>query len=196
MNILAGRGKAKENSLLDRNAIKVIVIGCIAIITALLIMSITSVMIMNNAVITKLKSNDLGNLAQSIGTVIEGKIDRAVDASLMMADDPVLIAWVKSGEKDETTGSLVQSKMVGQAGSLGYDTTFLVSNVTKRYWSFYNGKFGLLDTVSEDDPDDSWFFTTLAMKKSMRSISIIIRSFPILLCGSIPSWGTWSRLLL
>jgi len=153
------------DSLFDNNSIKVIVIGCMAIITALLFMSIISIIIMNKAVVQKLKTNDLGNLADSIGAVIEGKIDKAVDASLMMANDPIVKSWIETGENDKSEGRLVQYKMEDLVNSFGYDTSFLVSDVTKHYWSFHSDQFELLDTVTKDDPDDKWFFTSIKMGK-------------------------------
>ena len=165
MNLVKRLKNNNGGSLFDNNSLKVIVIGCMAIITALLVMSITSILIMNKAVVQKLKTNDLGNLAESIGAVIEGKIDRAVDASLMLANDPIVKSWIENEEKDESEGRLVQYKMEDLVNSFGYDTSFLVSDVTKHYWSFHSDTFELLDTVSIDDPDDRWFFTSIKMGK-------------------------------
>lgn len=165
MKFSKNKNKKNIDSLFDNNSMKVVIIGCMTIIVALLFMSSISVMIMNNAVVNKLKTNDLGNMAESIGAVIEGKIDKAVDASQMMANDPIMKSWIESEEKDEAAGELVRYKMVDQVNSFGYDTSFLVSNLTKHYWSFHQNKFELLDTVSVDDPDDIWFFNSINMKK-------------------------------
>lgn len=155
----------KQSTLFDNSSVKVVIIGCAAIIIALLVMSQSSIMIMRDAVVHKLKTNDLGNLAASIGAVIEGKIDKATELSVMMASDPVTIGWLDSAERDQRAGALVREKMIGVVDGLGYNTAFLVSDVTKHYWSYHQGVFELLDTVSEQDPDDQWFFTSMAMGK-------------------------------
>ncbi len=165
MKLQNGKNQGNRFALLDNTSVKVVVIGCIAIIAALLCMSVTTLMIMNNAVVGKLKTSDLENLAESIGAVIEGKIDRAVDASIMLANDPMTVSWVQNGETDEAQKQFVRSKMKDTAESFGYDTTFLVGNETKHYWSYHDGIFELLDTVSEDDPYDIWFFNILQMNK-------------------------------
>ncbi len=155
----------KQGSLFDNSSVKVVIIGCAAIIVALLVMSQSSIMIMRDAVVQKLKTNDLGNLAASIAAVIEGKIDRATDLSVLMANDPVTIGWLDSAERDQRAEVLVREKMIGVVDTLGYNTAFLVSDVTKHYWSYHQGVFELLDTVSEQDVDDQWFFTSMAMGK-------------------------------
>lgn len=152
-------------SLLNNDLVKVVITGCVAIIVALLFMSITSTIITRNAVVNKLKTNDLEKYADSIGAVIEGRIEKAVDASLLTADDPTIMEWVQSGDKDAESGKIVQDKMNKLVADFGYDTSFLVSNVTKNYWSYNGNKSKLLDVVSKDDPNDDWFFATMNMKK-------------------------------
>ena len=154
-----------DKSLLNSDLIKVVIIGCIAIIIALLFMSITSVVITKNAVLNKLKTSDLKNMATSITAVIDGRIEKAVDASLLMANDPTVIKWVKSQDADVESGKIVQEKMDKLVTGFGYDTSFLCSNFTKNFWSFHGNTFELLDVVSELDPDDEWFFYSINMKK-------------------------------
>lgn len=153
------------NSLLSNDLLKVVIAGCIAIVIALLFMSITSMMITKNAVVNKLKNSDLNNLAASIGAVIEGRIEKAIDASLIMADDPTVIKWVQSGDKDLESEKIVQEKMRNLVENFGYDTSFLVSDVTHNYWSYHGKTFELLDVVSKEDPSDVWFFNTMNMNK-------------------------------
>ncbi len=154
-----------DDSLLNNDLVKVVITGCIAIVVALLFMSITSMLITRNAVVNKLKTRDLKNLAASIGAVTEGRIEKAVDASLLMADDPTVIKWIQSREHDAESGKNVQDKMNKLVTDFGYDTSFLVSDVTKNYWSFHGQKFELLDVVSPTDPSDDWYFSTIDMQK-------------------------------
>ncbi len=155
----------EESKLYDNSAIKVLWVGCIAIVIALLFMSITSMLITNNAVVEKLKKVDLKNMAGSIASTIDGRVEKAVDASLMLSSDPMIINWIKSSNTDETTGKITEEKMREMVDFFGYDTTFLTSAITNQYWSYADGKYELLDVVSQEDPDDKWFFDSISMNK-------------------------------
>ncbi len=163
--ILSKKDSDKKENSLDNNTLKVIFAGCIAIVIALLFMSITSMVITNNAVVEKLKRSDLKNMAESIASTIEARIEKAVNASLILANDPVVIRWIQSSNEDEMTGNLTEDKMRQLANTFGFDTAFLTSVLTNHYWSYNNGKFELLDVVSEEDPNDDWFFNTLKIRK-------------------------------
>lgn len=154
----------ENKALFDHNSMKVIAIGCVIIILALLFMSITSMVITSNAVIHKLKTRDLDNMAKSIGSVIEGKIEKAVDAALILANDPLVSQWIED-EKQGNVGQYVEAKMEQLVTDFGYDTSFLVNNRTHHYWSYHDDTFELLDTVSSEDPSDDWFFNTIQMQK-------------------------------
>lgn len=139
--------------------------GCIAIAAAMFIMSITTMFITKNAIVHKLKSTDIYNLARSISGVIDGKIEKAVETSLVLSDDPTIIKWIESSDKDKESEKIVQYKLGEVVNNLGYDTSFMVSNKTNNYWSYHNKKFELLDVVSKQDPNDKWYFNTINMKK-------------------------------
>ena len=151
--------------LYDNSSLKVVIIGCVAIVAALIIMSISSMLITSNAVVSKLKNSDLKNLAQSNGALIEGRIDRAVDASRLLANDPILRRWVSSGESDLAAGEIVKVEMAELIRDFGYDTAFIVDARTLNYWSYHDRIFERLDIVSPDDPSDAWFFKTMTIGK-------------------------------
>lgn len=151
----------KERLLLDHNSIRVMVAGCLVIAMALLIMSITSVMIMNKATVDKLKRYDLRMQAENIGIVIESKIDKAVDASLLMAHDPLLEHWLADGDVHNFESDYITLHMQYLANEIGYDTVFLANAKTLHYWNYHEKKFSLLDTLSPTEPMDQWFFSFL-----------------------------------
>lgn len=164
--LLSKKEKNKEvNPLFDNNSIKVILMGCIAIAIAMFFMSITSMFITRNAILHKLKTTDIYNLAKSISAVIDGKIEKSVETSLMLSEDPTIIKWIKSSDRDKEAEKIVQYKLGTIVNNLGYDTSFIVSNKTNNYWSYHNKKFQLLDVVSKEDINDDWYFYTINMKK-------------------------------
>lgn len=154
-----------SNPLFDNNSIRVIIVGCIAIAIAMISMSITSMVITRNAVIHKLKTTDIYNLAKSISGVIDGKIEKSVETSRLLSDDPTVIKWLESSDKDSEAQKIVHAKLSNIVNDLGYDTSFIVNSKTNNYWSYHNNKFELLDVVSKEDPNDNWFFSVMKMIK-------------------------------
>lgn len=157
----SGKNNPKINSLVDKGSARVLIIGCILIVLVMLFMSISSIQIINQAVVTKLKTRDLVNLAQSCGAVIEGKIDRAVDASLMFSCNPDVSAWIESNETDGHAEQNVKSGMTSLVQDFGYTTAFLASTRTYHYWSYAGNQFNMVGTISINNADDAWLFYTI-----------------------------------
>lgn len=162
----------KKNTLCgaiyDRSAIKIVLFACLVIVLSVSIIGAASYIITNNAVVDKLKSKDLVYIAQSISSKIEGRIDRAKEISISLARDPAVMKWVQDGEKDEELGGFAKQKITDIAASYDYSNSFIVSAVTNHYWA-EGGK--LIDTMSKNDPDDSWFFDVTSSKKP---VSVVI----------------------
>ena len=163
--MLRGKNHKNTDALVDTGSVRVLVIGCVLIVAVILLMSISSIRIMSQAVVTKLKTRDMVNLAQSYGAVIEGKIDRAIDASLLLSDDPEALNWIKSGERDARAGQDVKVKMAELVENFGYQASFLASDQTRHYWSFSDQKLRMLHTLSSQTSSDAWFFKTLRIHK-------------------------------
>ena len=154
----------KITSLFDNNTIRIITIGCIVILLALISMSSVSIVLTRNAALNKLKTSDIKNLAGAFSSTIEAKIEKAIDVSLILANDQVVVNWIESNDQDEELGEIVKNKM-GDIVGLGYDTSFLASGISNNYWSFHGQEFRLLNVLSKDDIQDNWFFHSLDMKK-------------------------------
>lgn len=169
----SGKNNPKINSLVDKGSARVLIIGCILISLVMLLMSISSIQIINQAVVTKLKTRDLVNLAQSCGAVIEGKIDRAVDASLLLSYNPDVSAWVESNETDGHAEQNVKSSMTSLVQNLGYTSSFLAITRTNHYWSYTGNQFNRVETISINNADDAWLFHTV---DTQRRYSININS--------------------
>ncbi len=152
-------------SALEHDTIKIVIAGCIAILVALLVMSITGIAITRNAVVNRLKTIDLKNMAGAIAATIDAKIEKAVDASLLLSYDPMLLRWVLSNDTDKESGQFAKNKLGELVEQFGYDTAFLTSALTHNYWSYKGEEFRLLNVVSPENPADSWFFKTLDMQK-------------------------------
>ncbi|MFC5528923.1 SpoIIE family protein phosphatase [Cohnella yongneupensis] len=156
-------GKESRSRLkYDRSVFRVIVLAGILLVFATSTTGILSYRITESEVISKLKSNDLVRTAKSISNQVEGRIDRAIETSDMLADDPAVVEWVSGGERDDKLGDIVRKQLISLPHSFDYTNSFVVSAVTNQYWA-EDGK--VLERVSKDDPDDKWFFDTLASGK-------------------------------
>ncbi|MBS2211790.1 HAMP domain-containing protein [Carboxylicivirga mesophila] len=85
-------------------------------------------------------------------------LEKAIETSATIADDPAFIQWFSGMDDSPETKQIALQKLDFLHKNLGYPSVFAVSNTTNEYWC---EDFRLLDVVSEEDPDDSWFFETL-----------------------------------
>lgn len=150
----------EQMRLFDRNAVKVIVTGCIVLAAALMIMSITGIMIMNKAAVDKLKQDELQMQAENISTMIESRIDKASSTAQMLAHSPLIVEWLR--QPDAAGGQFPVVPYVQYlADSMDYDTVFFAAKNTDQYWAYHDRRFTELEPLSAADPQDQWFFSFL-----------------------------------
>lgn len=152
--------KVKDN-IIDNSTIKVIFFASTIIVIAVCLMGLISYRIAKSSIIEKLKSRDLKYISQSITSKIDGRISRAKETSFILARDPVIREWLEGKESNEALGIYAKEKITDIAKKYDYDNSFIVSNLTKHYWA-EGGK--LIDTMSEKDTDDTWFFSEIKSK--------------------------------
>lgn len=92
---------------------------------------------------------------------VEATVAAAIETSRILADDATIHRWLSEGEPEGLLQELVLTRLDRLTTSQEYFTSFLVSAETGDYWA--DGR-RLLETVSEDDPDDSWFFDAVTME--------------------------------
>ncbi|MCG8581008.1 MAG: sensor histidine kinase [Bacteroidales bacterium] len=85
-------------------------------------------------------------------------LEKAIETSEALADDPAFIEWFTSTNVNPKTKEIALRKLNYIHKELAYPTIFAVNSSTKEYWC---ENFKLLDIVTEEDPDDSWFFNTI-----------------------------------
>ena len=162
------RADSRHRPLYDGSVWKVIVLASTLIVLSTSLIGFMSYRITQQEVIKNLKTVDLTVLARSIASQVEGRIDRALETSRMLADNPAVMEWVAGGEKDEQIGSLVKRMLTDMPSQYDYTNSFVVSAVTGQYWSEAGE---VLNVVSKNKPDDAWFFQTLASgRKSTVSV--------------------------
>ena len=142
----------------DKGTMKVIVLACVVIVFSVVLTGVSSYFITQGEVLEKLKSRDMVHIISAIASRIDGRLERAKEAALMLAEDPAVIEWVAGGERDEALGRHVKNKITKMAWNHDYSNAFVVSAGTRHYWA-EGGR--LIDVMSETDPDDIWFFESL-----------------------------------
>lgn len=146
----------------DKGTIKVVVFACLIIVLAVLLTGSISYLITKNAVVDKLKSQDLVYIIQSMTSKVDGRIERAKETSLILANDPTIIQWVVDAEQDEQLGAYSKAKINDIAQDYDYANAFIVSAMTNHYWAEGSK---LIQVMSETEPQDQWFYEALKSGK-------------------------------
>ncbi len=102
-------------------------------------------------------------IMDSIKINIQTEVARGSETSISFARSPALIEWFLSNEKDKTLTPLMQSTMEELASRKGFTTSFAANVRTGNYYD--RGVY--LNTLTEDDPDDSWFFGSLSTPEDL-----------------------------
>jgi serine phosphatase RsbU (regulator of sigma subunit) len=152
----------------DSGTIKVIVLACLTIVLAVVLTGSISYFITRNAVVDKLKARDLVYIIESINAKIDGRIERAKEASVMLATDPMIIQWVSGGEQDVILSEYSKAKINNIAQNYDYANSFVASAITNTYWA---EGFKAIQVLSPSAPGDRWFYDAL---KSGNAVDINI----------------------
>ncbi len=133
---------------------------CIAVIGVLSIAIFTMV---SNTITEDIRERQLHTFIESSQSDLRNEFENAIETSLSLAQDPTLIKWFEN-EDDEVLKQLLLRRLDMTVNGLGYFTVFAVNAATNNYWA---EGFKMLDTVSESDPDDSWFFDSMNSGKKI-----------------------------
>lgn len=141
----------------------------LVLIGALVIIIIVSSSYINyttvrRTLIKDIREKQLLSFTQAAQSDIQMVLEKAMETSVILANDPVLMKWFSEGEKDPILGELAKKKLTQISEGSGYFTVFAINNVTKNYWA-KNDK--LVDVLSESDSNDNWYFGLLADKKKV-----------------------------
>ncbi|MEK3911172.1 SpoIIE family protein phosphatase [Paenibacillus sp. FSL H7-0331] len=162
-NVFKPETNLKAKPAFDSGVTKVMILASVLIVFSIVLIGTFVYFFTENEVVKKLKSRDLETIAESISSKVDARIDKEIETSLVFANDPTLLKWLQDGENNATLEAMVHQKTNYLHQNLGYSTTFIASTKSRHYWD-ENGK--IIDTISEQDPDDSWFFDSIALKKA------------------------------
>ncbi|MBI9064293.1 MAG: HAMP domain-containing protein, partial [Marinilabiliaceae bacterium] len=89
---------------------------------------------------------------------LQARMLKAIETSELLAEDPALMAWFVGSGQDEQARLLGLQQLDRLKKNYNYAAVFAINNRSLNYWQ---QEYELLDIVSKDDPDDSWYFDAL-----------------------------------
>ncbi|WP_142534036.1 sensor histidine kinase [Saccharicrinis carchari] len=89
----------------------------------------------------------------------QATLQRAIETSVTLADDPVVLSWFKGGEKNDELKVLALKRLDNLQKEYGYQAVFAVNSITNNYWS---SDYRLLNVISKNDANYEWFFDAIA----------------------------------
>lgn len=118
-----------------------------------------------STIISKLESFDIVKILESKSATIDSILERAKETAVLIASDVNTIRWAKSSEPKGGETDTVFRNLNSYKSKLGYITYMgLINPLTKNYW---NESAKKIDTLSDKDPDDSWFYELIQSKKDL-----------------------------
>ena len=143
-----------------RNGLLMILGGLIGLMIILMgFIHYTSV---RRSLISDYREKHLLTSLQASQSSLQSILERAIETSELLAEDPTLMVWFKANEKSSYTGQLVLQRLDYLHKSYNYASVFAVNASTLNYW---RENYNLLDVVSPYDPDDNWFFEAIEKKE-------------------------------
>ena len=136
----------------------------VLVIIVILTLSLINYFTVRKTLVKDVREKQLLTFLEASQSDIQMVLEKAIETSVSLANDPLLIDWFKNGEVDERIGELAKAKLDYLQKQMGYITVFAVNDLTKNYWA---ENYKKLDVVSETDPDDSWFFDFMRMRKEI-----------------------------
>jgi len=153
-----------------KNIFRIILIATVTICFAVIITGILGYTNTKESLINKAKSEDLVFIVKSMASKVDSRIGRAVESSYIFARDPLNIEWVKNEEKNKEYGKIIQNKIDSIANSYDYNNFFIAGVQTKHYYRANSEKVGYDSNyivLSENNPEDKWFWNVLKAKKEI-----------------------------
>lgn len=114
--------------------------------------------------IKDVRENQLLSFTEASQSDIQMVIEKAIETSILLSEDPLIVKWFKEGEADHELGKIAKDKLTNVSESMGYFTVFAINAITNNYWA-QNNK--LIDVMSESDEGDGWFYGFLKEGKKI-----------------------------
>lgn len=139
------------------------------LVGAIIIIGFTSIIFINYDNYSKIIKDDIKNISKltstNIYSDINNELTKPIFVSLTMANDAFLKDWLSEEPTlidDEEHLHKLQNYLKGFEVKYGYNSVFLVSDQTKRYY-YYDG---LLKVIDKNNDHDQWYFNFIDSNKA------------------------------
>ncbi|TAJ08097.1 methyl-accepting chemotaxis protein [Marinilabiliaceae bacterium JC017] len=134
---------------------RLLVVLCSLVVAIVLLMGVINYYTVKDTLIKDVREKQMLSFVEASQSTLQVMLEKALETSGLLADDPVLNQWFAGHENDEQLKGLALERIDQLQKKYDYFTVFAVNKFTHNYWQ-ENGE--LQDVISETDPDDSWFF--------------------------------------
>lgn len=119
----------------------------------------------SKSVILKLLSSDLKAIVELKAAKLGIKLNRAIETSLILSSDPLIIHWFQTNEKDFLSGELVKKKILDILLNYEYSNVFVVNHSNKHN---YLGKNKVIENLVLDPKNTGhvWYFNFIQSKQN------------------------------
>lgn len=142
---------------------KFIFIAIISLVIAVSLTGSLSYYLARSVLLKKLQQEDLIQLAELKVEKIENRLSKALDASIELASDPTVLEWLKGNELNYNLEILVKKKLDNIVKNFQYDSSFIASKSTKKYYKHDQSVIYLDDKNN----DNKWFYNLLDTKEKL-----------------------------
>lgn len=139
------------------------------LVSAIIILGFVAIIIINYNNYSKIIKDDIKNISKltstNIYSDINSELTKPIFVSLTMANDSFLKDWLLEENTmidDEAHLLKLQNYLKGFEVKYGYNSVFLVSDKTKRYYHYA----GILKTIDEKNAHDQWYFNFINDNKT------------------------------
>lgn len=103
----------------------------------------------------KLITIDLKNIVALKAANVSNRLQKAIETTRLLAEDPSLIEWFVGQEKDKSLAKLSKKRLTQIRKNHDYASVFAVNELTGNYWK---QEGNLVKVISQEDTNDAWFF--------------------------------------
>lgn len=143
---------------------KLLAVLGLLVITIILAIGIINYFTVKRTLVKDIREKQLQSFLEASQSTLQAALEKAIESSALLAEDPTLSTWFAQGEEDEQLKQLALERINKLRTSTDYFTVFAVNSVTRNYWQ---ENYTLLDKLTEDDADDSWFFDLMRSKNKV-----------------------------
>lgn len=124
-----------------------------------LLTGLVGTLVSRNIFRNQIQDRYIQNFVADSTSIIETQVMKAIDASILLAQDPAVLKWVEGNETDPVLSPLLLQRLALLKEKQGFFKSYIVSATTSNYWA--NGSLSF--TLDPDNPNDGWFWANLEM---------------------------------